>query len=390
MKGPTSTVLLFLILLLAVLPVSAQETDWQTYTSEAYGFTVMFPGTPEETQQTVPSQKGALDLTMISYDASQVSSAQNMLYAVGYSDYSTVGVSVNNEEQQVQVLDGAVNGMITNIQGELLSEEDIELAEMPGREIRVGLSDNTHMIVSRLYLVHNIVYVLMVITTVEKDNNPSLTRFLDSFTFLPGATNPVVRASLPAGAGQTINSAEPGRTIELRLDGRVYTLREGEPLQLDGTFDNPRVTAQIADTRIFTLGSLSFEYPQQFLYEYEEDDGMHTWTLEGNAISIMLFHYPGEAATESTLDEFVTGMSSEFSTAPVVATIEKKFGDRTLRGRRLGIETNGVRVHYEIFSLDTDNGMTLLAFNDVLGDDGRPSEESNQTQALLARTITYK
>lgn len=193
---------------------------------------------------------------------------------------------------------------------------------------------------------------------------------------------------LPNLYAQTMDTSEPPLTIEMTIDGKVYTAKEGEQVKLKDTFRNPTISFRTSQTRKFTLGSLSFEYPQRYAFTYENDDGSHSWTMENANLTIMVFYYPSEEESGSIFEAFVASMMSQLEEAsPTVTPIEKVLGGQTVKGKRLYIPLD-TPINYDLFAIETAGGVLLIGFNDVL-EDGNSSADYQEVTALMAKTMKY-
>jgi hypothetical protein len=66
-------------------------------------------------------------------------------------------------------------------------------------------------------------------------------------------------------------------------------------------------------------------------------------------------------------------------------------GNIDLSGKRLNVTLVGVKLTYDIFSLNTTDGKThYLAFQDTKGDDGSESQEALETLDVLNKTIRLR
>lgn len=193
---------------------------------------------------------------------------------------------------------------------------------------------------------------------------------------------------LPNLYAQKMDTTEPPLTVQMTIDGKVYTAKEGEQLKLKNTYRNPTVSFQTSKTRQFTIGSLSFEYPQQYAFAYEKDENSHSWTMGNGAFTVMVFYYPDEAKSGPIFEAFVASMASQLeASSPVVTPVEKTFGGKTVKGKRLYIPMDSP-VNYDLFAIETGGGTLLIGFNDVL-DEGNSSASYQETIALMARTMKY-
>ena len=184
------------------------------------------------------------------------------------------------------------------------------------------------------------------------------------------------------------SGGESAPTFTLTIDGKEYTVTEGQSLQLEGTFNNPEVSIAQAKHMTFNQRSLAFHYPRHFAFEYEESMGLDMWTLDGNNFVIMYFVLAGPAG----VDDLVEGMVSQFGKENCkISKTTKTLGDRKLPGKRILVELIGQKLHLDILSIDSQQTPSrFLIFHDSLDDDGEASQESAETMDMIDKTISYE
>ena len=149
---------------------TTSSSSWQTVNGE--GFTVSMPGSPSHDTQSVPSAVGPIPIHL--YTLSEGFEG----YIVGYSEYPD---AVFSSAQPEDLMNGAQNGAINNVQGQVTSQRSITINGYPGREI-VGTSPSKNIgFVARLYLVKPRMY-MMLYTQYDKDKPASTNgkKFLES------------------------------------------------------------------------------------------------------------------------------------------------------------------------------------------------------------------
>jgi hypothetical protein len=147
------------------------SSSWETISGD--GFTLTMPGTPSKNDDTIPSAAGPLPLRM--YTLSKGFEG----YITGYTEYPDIVFTSTEPEK---LLDGAQQGAISNVKGEVTSQRSITLNGHPGREI-VGTSPAQNIgFTARVILAKPRMYML-VYTQYDKDKPISEDgkRFLDSF-----------------------------------------------------------------------------------------------------------------------------------------------------------------------------------------------------------------
>lgn len=169
---------LMLILLLNVTIMTSQ--DWTRYKYQELAFIADFPKEPTKTIEKVPTAVGELDMHMIMCEAD--SSDENVVYNVIKSDYPKENFENPTEEYINNVLDGAVNGAVSNVKGKLVFDNKIMFNGYSGRYFKIDV-DYAFLHIKGV-LVNNTMYIIQVICLEKNDNNNSIKRFFDSFDLI--------------------------------------------------------------------------------------------------------------------------------------------------------------------------------------------------------------
>jgi hypothetical protein len=182
--------------------------------------------------------------------------------------------------------------------------------------------------------------------------------------------------------------AQSNETIILSIDGKEYTFTEGEELKLKETFVSPKISVRLADNKKFESNYLTFEYPKNFSYTFEEDIGFRNWTLDGSDFVIMYF----EMDIETELSDFVDEMVNQFGAWRCETSPTKlKLGDRTLEGTRIDVTLVGQKLTIDFVEIESNEYKSrIIAFQDSVGEDGNGSEEKTKTLKVIDNTILYK
>lgn len=149
----------------------SSSSSWQTISDD--GFTLSMPGEPSKDDSTIPSAAGPLPLRM--YTLSKGFEG----YITGYTEYPDIVFTSTEPEQ---LLDGAQEGAISNIKGEVTSQRPITLNGHTGREIVGSSPDQNVSFTARVILAKPRMYML-VYTQYDKEKPISEDgkRFLESF-----------------------------------------------------------------------------------------------------------------------------------------------------------------------------------------------------------------
>lgn len=165
--------------LVAFSSVALAADKWKTHTSEAGGFTFSMPGTPTETKQTYDTDAGPVEaiLYMLEKDGG------NVAYLAGFNDFDPKLVAGNDPQD---MLDGARDGAVKNVQGKLVDEKKITLDGHPGRELKVitKSGDDEMLVFARVYLVKNRLIQSLVVFPKKTLREKDVARFLGSVALI--------------------------------------------------------------------------------------------------------------------------------------------------------------------------------------------------------------
>lgn len=147
------------------------SASWEPVNAD--GFTISMPGKPDHNTQSAPSAVGPIPIHLYT--------VQNGFegYIAGYSEYPD---SVWSSAKPEDLMDGAQNGAINNVQGQVTSQHPITINGNPGREI-IGTSPAKNVgFTARIYLVKPRMYMILY-TQYDKDKPMSADgkKFLESF-----------------------------------------------------------------------------------------------------------------------------------------------------------------------------------------------------------------
>lgn len=177
------TFLVLTVLFLSFSAVNAQ--DWTKYKSEDLAFIATFPEEPKRTVQKVSTAVGELDMHMIMH--APASGDDNAVYSVIRSDYPEEQFKDADDEYNSNVLDGAVEGAVKNVQGKLVFDNKVKFNGYPGRSIKIQMQGG--FIYINAYLVENSMFITQVICLEANDKNASIQRFFNSFDILKTKQN---------------------------------------------------------------------------------------------------------------------------------------------------------------------------------------------------------
>ena len=162
----------------------SQSKDWFLLKSNQFGYEIKFPEKPTKNNQVIDSEIGELTLNIFSYDASQSSIDENLIYMVNCTVYPASLVNSDSTEILSDFYRNSIDGAVSNVKGKLLSEKVVDLGAYQGREVEVDFRDGLAVINMRMFLVGNKMYLMQTITKTDSYSNKSIDRFMNSFKLL--------------------------------------------------------------------------------------------------------------------------------------------------------------------------------------------------------------
>ena len=144
--------------------------SWETLNADK--FNVSMPGTPSKSDQTQTTIAGAVPVRTYTLDKG------NEAYIVGYSEYPS---AVFNSENSDTILNGARDGAVNNVHGQVLSERPLSQGSYVGREITGKAPDQNFGFTIHLYLANPRMYMLIYLKQGDQPITDDGKKFLDSF-----------------------------------------------------------------------------------------------------------------------------------------------------------------------------------------------------------------
>ncbi|HEY3291363.1 MAG TPA: hypothetical protein VGK87_14635 [Anaerolineae bacterium] len=154
---------------------SSNNDGWTNFSSDKGQFTVRMPSEPKQSTQSVDTAAGKIDVALFT------AVAGNTAYVASYSDYPE---AVMAGADPLKVLEGAMNGAVTNIGGTLIDSKDVSLNDVPGKEFSANgkiANQGEGSMRGRLYLVKNRLYQLIVVGLKDQLPTADVDKYLQSF-----------------------------------------------------------------------------------------------------------------------------------------------------------------------------------------------------------------
>ena len=185
-------------------------------------------------------------------------------------------------------------------------------------------------------------------------------------------------------AQSSVDQARPVLKLNVVIDGKQFAINDGDTLH----YDSKSIVVTSSKYMTFDNEALSFDFPRHFSCDFEKDNAYKNWTLDGDDFVIMYFVIDVEVGTDVFVKEMVDKFGKKNCT---ISDRRTRLGNIDLSGKRLNVTLVGVKLTYDIFSLNTNDGKThYLAFQDTKGDDGSESQEALETLDVLNKTIKLK
>jgi len=163
-----------LLLVVGALLAGCGGTTWSEFSSAEGAFSVLMPGTPTEETQTQDTELGAIDVHSFTFEQGGVA------YLVGYNVFPAAVIEAASPDS---LLDGACDGQVQAVKGTRVSEQEITLGAYAGRDLEILIedSDGPASLRSRMFLVRDRLYQVMVVGPKGQSTSPDTLKFLDSF-----------------------------------------------------------------------------------------------------------------------------------------------------------------------------------------------------------------
>ena len=147
---------------------------WQDYKSSAGKFSVQLPSKPQEQSQDQTTDVGTIKLNMV------IAESNDSGYFVGYADFPN---KVSNPADIQKGLADSVKGSVANLKGEIKSEKEFLLGDVPCRDFEAGgkVQATDVSMKGRFCLAGNRLYQVFALGAKDKIAIADVDRFITSF-----------------------------------------------------------------------------------------------------------------------------------------------------------------------------------------------------------------
>ena len=161
-------------------PTSTAKVDdknaagWQDYKSSAGKFSVQLPSKPQEQSQDQTTDVGTIKLNMV------IAESNDSGYFVGYADFPN---KISNPADIQKGLADSVRGSVANLKGEIKSEKEFLLGDVPCRDFEAGgkVQATDVSMKGRFCLAGNRLYQVFALGAKDKIAIADVDRFITSF-----------------------------------------------------------------------------------------------------------------------------------------------------------------------------------------------------------------
>ncbi|WP_271252653.1 PsbP-related protein [Pseudanabaena sp. Chao 1811] len=153
---------------------TTNSEGWQDYKSAAGKFSIQLPSKPQEQSQDQKTDVGTIKLNMV------IAEANDSGYFVGYADFPN---KIANPADVQKGLSDSVKGSVGNLKGEIKSEKESTLGDIPCRDFEaIGKVKTTDVSMKgRFCLADNRLYQVFALGAKDKLAATDVDRFITSF-----------------------------------------------------------------------------------------------------------------------------------------------------------------------------------------------------------------
>lgn len=174
-----------LFILLLLLPITVlSQSEWYSLELPEQGYKMQFPSVPTASEKTIPSQIGPLLMKMQMLDLSKDKSNTNMLFLTITTAYPKDYEAFKDTSNLPAFYKEAINGAVSNVNGKLLSEEDIFYENYRGKKIKIDYGNGMAIITAHFYLIGYDMYMMQCICETAKDDNKEMDQYFNSFELI--------------------------------------------------------------------------------------------------------------------------------------------------------------------------------------------------------------
>lgn len=240
--------------ILFVLSACASPTaQWQTYSSQEGGFSILAPGTFKEQVQSTDTAAGKMELHQLTLDQGTVG------YFVMYADFPEALIQLSDPKALLQ--DG-VEGAAKAMNAMLTVNKDITLDGVPGKEFQGeialgGVFAKGGIFKARAFLSKNRLYQIYAAAEQDKVQAAEVDKYLASFKFLTPAGSMAPSAPQASNVQRNVSPTRPNTApVGAIQPTNVPTIATAAPTKQNTATDTTHASA------LATPGSPSVASPK--------------------------------------------------------------------------------------------------------------------------------
>lgn len=180
-------------------------------------------------------------------------------------------------------------------------------------------------------------------------------------------------------------SVEPPLRLALRIDGKVHALVDGQQATIPIGGRPTTVVVAVEPMRRFDAAGIAFDYPRSMAFEFEQDAGLTSWTLDGND-TVVLVHRHDDGEAQVLARSMLSSVVGRFDDEAEVAPCELRLGGKLVAGFEATAVIGDTTIRWLTAGLTVAGHAVVLTVQDSL-DDGKQSAETKAVLELLDRTL---
>jgi len=153
----------------AVSGIADEPIQWKEFVSKEGRYKVLMPGTPPKVDSKGDAGKNDFKMNTVPVG--------NAVYGAGHLDFRAK-VKYSSAKQ---FYDEWLQSNVATVAGKVASDQEIKLGKYPGREVQIIHGEDGLIMRTRLFLVGQRFYQLLVVGTKEEVTSKDADKFLDSF-----------------------------------------------------------------------------------------------------------------------------------------------------------------------------------------------------------------
>lgn len=201
------------------------------------------------------------------------------------------------------------------------------------------------------------------------------------------ATTLVCTAGVWTAVTLPTGDTEPPLRFEVELDGVKFAADAGAKIQVEVAGKKVALTVSILPTRQFAAAGIAFEFPADMSYEFDGDDDLNMWTLDGGSCQIMVQQLAAGSAEE--LAEMILHeiLGEQAVQAQKPEKIKLQLGSKKVDALR-GEATRGPFGEvWTAYGIDVQGRPIILLLQELIDEDEEPTGEMHRILDHLARTF---